>query len=231
MILQTNDYSINYGHVKAVKSISFNLNKGEIISIIGANGAGKTSTLFGLAGIVKSEGKIIYKDKDISNSSYVQRVKEGLILCPENRRIFPELTVEENLKMGAYRRGNFNNNIGIVHDLFPILKERKRQVSGYLSGGEQQMLAIGRALMADPEVFMLDEPSLGLAPILTDEVFKSLSKLKDRGISVILVEQNAVKALKLSDRAYIMETGKIVLSGLSKNLLNDVKVKEAYLGI
>ncbi|KLO22469.1 MULTISPECIES: ABC transporter ATP-binding protein [unclassified Marinitoga] len=221
---------VNYGHVKAVKGISFRLEKGEIVSILGSNGAGKTSTLMGIMSIVKSDREIYFKGENISKAKTTKLVKRGLILCPENRRIFPGLTVEENLKMGSFIRGDEKNNLEKVYNLFPILKNRKKQIAGSLSGGEQQMLAVGRALMGDPEVLMLDEPSLGLAPIIIDEIFNVLIELKKQGISILLVEQNAIKALKISNRAYILETGKIVHSGIAKELLYDEKIKKAYLG-
>jgi branched-chain amino acid transport system ATP-binding protein len=207
------------------------VNKGEIVSILGSNGAGKTSTLFGVLNIVKSKGKVFFKGEDISNKSTVYKVKKGMILCPENRRIFPGLTVEENLKMGNYMRGNYNKNSEFVFELFPILNERKKQKAGSLSGGEQQMLAVGRALMADPEILMLDEPSLGLAPIIIDQIYKVLLTLKENGIPILLVEQNAVKSLKISNKAYILENGRIVHEGNAQEMLKDEKVKKAYLGM
>jgi branched-chain amino acid transport system ATP-binding protein len=231
-MLKVEYLTVSYGHVKAVKAISFEVGEGEIVSVIGANGAGKSSTVMGVAGIIESGGKVTFDGVDISRMSNYGRVSRGLVLCPEGRHIFPELTVDENLKMGCYRRGKYSAGIGLVKDLFPVLKERKSQVAGYLSGGEQQMLAIGRALMSDPLLLMLDEPSLGLAPILVDQVFASLERLRqERGLSILLIEQNAYKALGISQRAYIMETGKIVLSGKSKDLLASEDVKRAYLGI
>lgn len=230
-MLEVENLEVNYGHVKAVKGISFKVNKGEIVSILGSNGAGKTSTLFGVLNIVKSKGKVFFKGEDISNKSTVYKVKKGMILCPENRRIFPGLTVEENLKMGNYMRGNYNKNSKFVFELFPILNERKKQKAGSLSGGEQQMLAVGRALMADPEILMLDEPSLGLAPIIIDQIYKVLLTLKENGIPILLVEQNAVKSLKISNKAYILENGRIVHEGNAQKMLKDEKVKKAYLGM
>jgi branched-chain amino acid transport system ATP-binding protein len=231
-VLKVENFAVSYGHVKAVKGIEFEVAKGEIVTIIGANGAGKSSTVMGLAGIVESTGSVQFDGQDISKNTNYNRVAKGLVLCPEGRHIFPELTVDENLKLGAYRRGSFQKSIGLVHDLFPVLKDRKNQVSGYLSGGEQQMLAIGRSLMSDPKLLMLDEPSLGLAPILVDQVFESLDRLrKEQGLSILLIEQNAFKALGISQRAYIMETGKIVLEGKSEDLLKSEDVKKAYLGI
>ena len=231
MILELQDFRVTYGHVKAVKGIDLTMDEGEIVAVIGANGAGKTSTLMGVAGIVDAEGALRFDGADIAACSSVERVKRGLVLCPENRRIFPELSVEENLRMGAFRRGSYAENNGEVYELFPVLQKRRRQAAGYLSGGEQQMLAIGRALMASPRLLLLDEPSLGLAPILVDQVFEVLSTLRERGYSIVLVEQNAMKALKLSDRAYIMETGVIAHSGLSEELVSDDEVRRAYLGV
>lgn len=230
-MLRVENLSVNYGHVKAVKEISFEIKSGEIVSILGANGAGKTSALFGASAVVKSKGKVFYKDKDISGFTTYQRVEKGIILCPENRRVFSGLSVEENLKMGSYLRGNYQKNIETAYRMFPILKERKKQAAGSLSGGEQQMLAVARALMSDPELLMLDEPSLGLAPVIVDQIFKALVELKRSGMSILLVEQNALKSLKISDRAYILETGRIVHSDDAKTLLNDEKVKKSYLGI
>ncbi|HOA15358.1 MAG TPA: ABC transporter ATP-binding protein [Bacillota bacterium] len=231
-MLKVENFTVSYGHVRAVKGISFEVAKGEIVTIIGANGAGKSSTVNGLAGIVESGGRVEFDGHDISRMPNYARVSKGLTLCPEGRHIFPELTVDENLRMGSYRRGSYSKGLGLVHDLFPVLKERKNQVSGYLSGGEQQMLAIGRALMADPKLLMLDEPSLGLAPILVDQVFASLERLRiEQGLSILLIEQNAFKALGISQRGYIMETGSITLEGNSKDLLESEDVKKAYLGI
>lgn len=231
-MLEVKGFTVSYGHVKAVKGIDFEVGQGEIVSVIGANGAGKSSTVMGLAGIVEHAGVVVFEGKDISKDPGYARVAKGLILCPEGRHIFPELTVDENLRMGSYRRGSYSKGLGLVHDLFPVLKERKNQVSGYLSGGEQQMLAIGRALMGEPKLLMLDEPSLGLAPILVDQVFASLERLRaEQSLSILLIEQNAFKALGISQRAYIMETGRIVQSGKSKDLLVSEDVKKAYLGI
>jgi len=230
-MLKIEDLSVNYGYVKAVKNISFEIKSGEIVSILGANGSGKTSTLFGVMNIVKSKGNITFRDQNISTLSTDKRVKKGLILCPENRRIFKDLSVEENLKMGSFSRGNYKEGLDMVYSLFSKLKDRRKQLSGSLSGGEQQMLAVGRALMSSPEVLMLDEPSLGLAPVIVDEIFEVLKQLREKKVSILLVEQNALKSLKISDRAYILETGKIVHSGKAKDMLNDEKVKKAYLGI
>jgi branched-chain amino acid transport system ATP-binding protein len=230
-MLKVENLTVNYGHVSAVKGINFNIDKGEIVSILGANGAGKTSTLFGIMGIVKSNAKISFNGEDLTKASTEYKVKKGLVLAPEDRRIFPQLSVEENLKLGSFARGNEKENFEKVYDLFPILKDRKKQQAGSLSGGEQQMLAVGRSLMSSPEILMLDEPSLGLAPLITDEIFEVLVQLKDMGVGILLVEQNALKSLKISDRAYILEIGNIATEGNAKSLLKDESVKKAYLGI
>jgi branched-chain amino acid transport system ATP-binding protein len=182
-------------------------------------------------GIVKSNAKISFNGEDLTKASTEYKVKKGLVLAPEDRRIFPQLSVEENLKLGSFARGNEKENFEKVYDLFPILKDRKKQQAGSLSGGEQQMLAVGRSLMSSPEILMLDEPSLGLAPLITDEIFEVLVQLKDMGVGILLVEQNALKSLKISDRAYILEIGNIATEGNAKSLLKDESVKKAYLGI
>lgn len=230
-MLKVNNLKVNYGHVAAVKDISFNIDKGEIVSILGANGAGKTSTLFGTMGIIKSSANIEFNGENLTKASTEEKVKKGLVLAPENRRVFPQLSVEENLKLGSFVRGNEKENFQKVYKLFPILNDRKKQAAGSLSGGEQQMLAVGRALMSSPEILMLDEPSLGLAPLITDEIFEVLVQLKEMDVGILLVEQNALKSLKISDRAYILEIGKVATEGNAKDLLNDESVKKAYLGI
>jgi len=229
-VLKVSDLFVNYGPIKAVRGISFELGEGEIVSILGANGAGKTSTLFGLTGIVKSRGIVEFKGEPLKGKNSTESTKKGMILCPENRRIFPDLTVEENLKLGTFARGDFSENVKSVYELFPILKERNRQVAGSLSGGEQQMLAVGRALVASPDVLLLDEPSLGLAPVIVDELFGVLKNLRSK-MSVLLVEQNATKALSISDRAYVMQNGNIVHSGEAAAMLKDDNLRKAYLGI
>ncbi len=230
-MLTVESLRVSYGRVRAVKGIDFSVEAGEIVSLIGANGAGKSSTLLAIAGAVDAEGGVAYRGEDIRRLGSSDRVKRGLVLCPEGRHIFPELDVEENLRMGAFRRGSYREKSVEVFELFPVLAERRGQVAGYLSGGEQQMLAIGRALMADPELLMLDEPSLGLAPILVDQVFAVLGRLREMGYSILLVEQNANRALHLSDRTYILETGRVVAAGASNELLADDSVRRAYLGI
>jgi branched-chain amino acid transport system ATP-binding protein len=239
-MLEVENLEVSYGEVKAIKGIHFNVQKGEIVSILGANGAGKTSTLFAVTGVIDARGKLFAKDKvsgkigfqgkDITALTCDKRVKEGLVLCPENRRNFPELSVLDNLRMGSFMRGSFSK-IDFVYELFPRLKERKGQLARTLSGGEQQMLAVGRALMADPALLMLDEPSLGVAPVLIDEMFAVLQNLKEEGLPILLVEQNAIRALKISNRAYVLETGNLIHEGDAKELLSDDKLKKAYLGM
>ncbi len=231
MVLETRGFSVSYGRIAALKGVDISVGEAEAVTVIGANGAGKSSLMNGLAGIVESSGYVGYKGRELSKAPSHERVKSGLVLCPEGRRIFPELNVEENLKLGAYRRGSVREGLEKAYALFPRLAERRRQAAGYLSGGEQQMLAIGRALMARPELLMLDEPSLGLAPVLVDQVFETLERLRAEGIPILLVEQNAVKALSFADRAYILENGRVVMEGRGKELLSDERVKSAYLGM
>ncbi len=231
MMLEINKFSVNYGKIEAVKSISLQIKEKEVVAVIGVNGAGKSSLLYGISGIVEAKGMIFYEEKDISHEPYYKRAKDGMILCPEGRRIFSSFTTEENLRLGTFSRGNLKKQLKIVYDLFPRLYERRKQISGYLSGGEQQMLAIGRALMSNPKLLMLDEPSLGLAPLIVEQVYKVLSELKKLGISILLIEQNAYQALTFADRAYILENGKIAVEGESKKLLNEDSVRKAYLGI
>ena len=231
MVLETGDFRVSYGRITALKGVDIKVAENEAVAVIGANGAGKSSLMNGLAGIVEAQGGVLYKGADLSRLPSHQRVKRGLVLCPEGRRIFPELNVEENLRLGAYRRGAVKTGLVKVYDMFPRLAERRTQAAGYLSGGEQQMLAIGRALMAEPELLMLDEPSLGLAPVLVDQVFETLRNLRAAGIPILLVEQNAVKALAFADRSYILENGRVVMSGKGAELLADERVKQAYLGI
>ncbi|HIP93058.1 MAG TPA: ABC transporter ATP-binding protein [Desulfurobacteriaceae bacterium] len=233
VLLEVENLHVYYGVIHAVKGISFKVLKGSIVTIIGANGAGKTSTLKAIMNLIRQKkGKVLYKGKDISKEGTHNIVKMGLTLVPEGRHVFPNLTVLENLLLGAYLRKDdeIEKDLEYVYYLFPRLKERKHQKAGTLSGGEQQMLAIARALMSRPECIMMDEPSLGLAPIIVKQIFDIIVKLKEEGKTILLVEQNAFQALKVSDYAYVMETGKIVLEGKSKDLLNDKRVKEAYLG-
>lgn len=223
-----------YGGIHALRGIDLDVADGQIISLIGANGAGKSTTLKSIMGLVpKTEGTIIWNGNDITSIHTKEVVKQGIVLCPEGRRVFPDLTVEENLRIGAYLR---NDKDGIqkdkdwVYDLFPRMKEREWQLAGTLSGGEQQMLAVGRALMSKPKLLMLDEPSLGLAPLVIKDIFTIIKEIKEAGVNVLLIEQNAKAALEISDYAYVMETGTITMSGAGKELLNDERVKKAYLG-
>ncbi|BAI80138.1 branched-chain amino acid ABC transporter, ATP-binding protein [Deferribacter desulfuricans SSM1] len=231
-LLEINDLKVNYGNIEAVKGISLYVNKGEIVTIIGANGAGKTTTLRTISGIIKAaSGSIKYKGEELTKLEAHDIVKLGITQAPEGRRVFSTLTVEENLILGAYSKDNVDyDKLKWVYELFPRLEERKKQLAGTLSGGEQQMLAIGRALMSDPELLLLDEPSLGLAPLLVKSIFKTIKEISKSGVTVLLVEQNARAALKLADRGYVLEVGKIVYSGSSEELLNSEKIQEAYLG-
>ena len=232
VILSIHDLSVNYGGIEAVKGISFDVHEGEIVTLIGANGAGKSSTLRTIAGLVKpSGGTINFRGDNITGRDATTIVKKGITLVPEGRHIFPDLTVLENLKVGAYLRSDdISGDIQWVYDLFPRLRERSWQAGGTLSGGEQQMLAVGRALMARPKLIMMDEPSLGLAPLVVRDIFEIIRQINKQGITVLLIEQNANMALKVADSAYVMETGCITLSGAGKDLLNNEAVKKAYLG-
>ena len=233
-MLKVKDLVVKYGGITAVKDISLEIGVGETVALIGANGAGKSSTLNAISGLLRSaSGTITFDGKDITGVSPDKIVEMGLVQVPEGRQIFTRLTVEENLRMGAFvnrDKADVERNRERVLSLFPILKERARQSAGTLSGGEQQMLAIGRALMSSPKMLLLDEPSMGLSPIMTQEVFNVLRSLKDENITIFVVEQNAYEALELADRAYIMETGNIALEGRSADLINDERVKNAYLG-
>ncbi|MBO7486078.1 MAG: ABC transporter ATP-binding protein [Spirochaetaceae bacterium] len=233
-MLKVENLVVHYGAIKALRGISFEVNEGEIISLIGSNGAGKTTTLHALSNIIKkTDGKVVFEDEDITSLPADAIVKKGLIQVPEGRRIFANLTVKENLEMGAFTRNDkkcIKDDTELVFENFPRLKERIRQVAGTLSGGEQQMLAIGRALMSKPRLLLLDEPSMGLAPILVDEIFSIIKKINANGTTILLVEQNAFKALAIADRAYVLETGVISKTGNAKDLLEDDSVKKAYLG-
>ena len=233
-MLKIEDLVVKYGGITAVKDISLEIGEGETVALIGANGAGKSSTLNAVSGLLRiASGTIAFDGKDITGVSPDKIVEMGLVQVPEGRQIFTRLTVEENLRMGAFvnrDKADAERNRERVLSLFPILKERARQSAGTLSGGEQQMLAIGRALMSSPKMLLLDEPSMGLSPIMTQEVFHVLRSLKDENITIFIVEQNAYDALELADRAYIMETGTIALEGRSADLINDERVKNAYLG-
>lgn len=232
-ILSVKDINVYYGAIHAIKGISFDVNEGEIVTLIGANGAGKSTTLNTISGLLRSKtGEINFQGSSISKTSPNKIVEKGLVMIPEGRRIFLGLTVEENLEMGAYTRprSELKSSMEEVYDLFPRLKERRTQIGGTLSGGEQQMLAMGRALMAKPKLIMLDEPSMGLAPLLVDLIFEIIADLHKAGSTILLVEQNAQAALSIADRAYVLETGKIVKTGQGSELINDPSIKKAYLG-
>ncbi len=231
-ILEIKDLQVRYGGIEAVKGISLEVPEGEIVTLIGANGAGKSSTLRTIAGLVKpAAGNILFKGEDITGMDANEIVKRGITLVPEGRRIFPDMTVLENLKIGAYlRKDDLTDDLNWVFDLFPRLKERSWQAGGTLSGGEQQMLAVGRALMSRPKVIMMDEPSLGLAPIIVKGIFDIIKEINKQGVTVLLIEQNANMALKTADIGYVMETGRITLQGTGADLLTNEAVKAAYLG-
>ena len=232
-ILKVNNINVYYGAIHAIKGISFNVEEGEIVTLIGANGAGKSTTLNTISGLLRSKtGDISFMGSSIAKMSPNKIVQNGLVMVPEGRRIFLGLTVEENLEMGAYNRpkSEIKDSMEQVYELFPRLKERRSQIGGTLSGGEQQMLAMGRALMAKPKLMMLDEPSMGLAPLLVDLIFEIIADLHKAGSTILLVEQNAQAALSIADRAYVLETGKIVKTGLGSELISDPDIKKAYLG-
>lgn len=233
-LLELRDVHVGYGGIKAVKGISLRVDEGEIVTIVGNNGAGKTTTMKTIAGLLRpTQGKITFLGHDLTNKDTTDIVKLGIQLVPEGRQVFPSMSVTENLEMGAFTRtqAEVGEGLEMVFDLFPRLKERAAQQAGTLSGGEQQMLAIGRALMAKPKLLLLDEPSLGLAPILVQGIFELIEEINQRGTAIFLVEQNARMALSVSDRGYVLETGKIVASDTSANLLQSDKVKNAYLGM
>ena len=233
-MLEVKDLEVYYGVIQAIKGISFEVNKGEVIALIGANGAGKTTTLHTVTGLLSpKKGHLIFEGKDITKVPAHKIVSMGMAHVPEGRRVFAELSVYENLKMGAYTRKDKNEieeSLANVYKRFPRLEERKNQMAGTLSGGEQQMLAMGRALMSKPKIILMDEPSMGLSPILVNEIFDIIRAVSESGTTVLLVEQNAKKALAIADRAYVLETGKIVLEGNAKDLLEDDSIKKAYLG-
>lgn len=231
-ILEIKDLSVNFGGIKAVNDISLSVEKGKIITLIGANGAGKSTILKSVSGTIKPQsGEIIFEGENICGLSPDKIVSRGVTLVPEGRRVFPNLTVLENLKIGAYlRKDSLASDIEYVYSLFPRLKERNWQLAGTLSGGEQQMLAVGRALMARPKLIMMDEPSLGLAPLVVKDIFNIIKTINESGITVLLIEQNANMALKTADYGFVIETGNITLSGTGEELLSNESVKEAYLG-
>lgn len=233
-MLEVKDLEVYYGVIQAIKGISFHVDKGEVIALIGANGAGKTTTLHTVTGLISPKnGHVMFEGKDITKVPAHKIVSMGMAHVPEGRRVFAELSVYENLKMGAYTRKDKNEieeSLKNIYKRFPRLEERKNQMAGTLSGGEQQMLAMGRALMSRPKIILMDEPSMGLSPIMVNEIFDIIRSVSESGTTVLLVEQNAKKALSIADRAYVLETGKIVLEGNAKDLLEDDSIKKAYLG-
>ena len=233
-MLKVTDLQVYYGVIQALKGISFEVNEGEVIALIGANGAGKTTILHTVTGLINQKaGKIEFEGKDISHTPAYKIVAEGMAHVPEGRRVFAELSVYDNLMMGAYTRKDkkeIAETLAMVYKRFPRLEDRKKQMAGTLSGGEQQMLAMGRALMSKPKIILMDEPSMGLSPIFVNEIFDIIKAVSASGTTVLLVEQNAKKALSIADRAYVLETGNIILEGDAKVLMNDERVKKAYLG-
>lgn len=231
-MLELNNIHTSYGQIEAINGITLKVNEGEIVSLIGSNGAGKSTILMTISGILRpNQGSISFMGEDILDAQPHQIVEMGISQVPEGRRIFPRLTVRENLEMGAYvKSSKFKDSFDKVYELFPVLKEREKQYGGTLSGGEQQMLAISRALMAGPKLLLLDEPSLGLAPIIVTKIFKAIKDINKDGVTVLLVEQNAHAALNLSNRGYVLENGTIAVHGMGQELLNNEQVKKAYLG-
>ncbi len=233
-MLEIKDLQVYYGMIQAIKGVSFEVNEGEVIALIGANGAGKTTILHTITGLLSPKaGSICFEGKDITKVPAHKIVSMGMAHVPEGRRVFSGLTVLQNLKLGAYTRKNkeeIEQTLRTVYDRFPRLEERQNQMAGTLSGGEQQMLAMGRALMSHPKIILMDEPSMGLSPIFVNEIFDIIEQVSKSGTTVLLVEQNAKKALSIADRAYVLETGKIVLDGKAQDLLNDDSIKKAYLG-
>ncbi len=231
-LLEIKDLFVRFGGIKAVEDVSFSVEQGKIVTLIGANGAGKSTILRSVSGVVKPQsGEILFNGENIVGLTPDKIVSRGITLVPEGRRVFPNLTVLENLKIGAYlRKDSLGEDIEYVYSLFPRLKERSWQLAGTLSGGEQQMLAVGRALMSRPKLIMMDEPSLGLAPLVVRDIFNIIGEINKNGITVLLIEQNANMALKAADLGYVIETGKITLTGTGEELLNNESVKEAYLG-
>ena len=233
-MLEVKDLEVYYGMIQAIKGISFEVNQGEVIALIGANGAGKTTTLHTITGLLSpKKGSVMFEGTDITKIPAHKIVSMGMAHVPEGRRVFAELSVYENLKMGAYTRKDKNEieeSLANVYKRFPRLEERRNQMAGTLSGGEQQMLAMGRALMSKPKIILMDEPSMGLSPLFVGEIFKIIEEVSKAGTTVLLVEQNAKKALSIADRGYVLETGKIVKTGKASDLLNDDSIKKAYLG-
>ena len=231
-MLEVNNALVRYGAITALHGISFNVEAGEIVTLLGANGAGKTTTLRMLSGLhAPSEGSITFEGRDVTTTKAHDFTGLGISHVPEGRRIFPQMTVEENLEMGAFgRRGSISDDMEKMYETFPILKERRKQIGGNLSGGEQQMLAIARALMSNPRLLLLDEPSMGLAPMIVETIFRIIGEIRASGTTVFLVEQNAAQALRLADRGYVMENGRIVFGDSAANLLTDARVRAVYLG-
>jgi branched-chain amino acid transport system ATP-binding protein len=233
-ILELKDLSVSYGGIQAVRNINLRVNEGELVTLIGANGAGKSTTLRAITGLVHpASGKVFYKGNDITNTPPFKLVEQGLVMVPEGRGIFGQLTIEENLAMGAFIRNDkaaIAHEIERVFEIFPRLKERRKQSAGTLSGGEQQMLAMGRAILSKPKLLLLDEPSMGLAPLMVAKIFETVRMIAKEGTTILLIEQNAKLALKAATRAYVMESGVITIEGDAKEMLDNPKVKEAYLG-
>ena len=232
-MLEVNNINVYYGSIHAIKDISFEVNAGEIVTLIGANGAGKSTTLQTVSGLLRSKtGSITFQGKPLHGVPAHKVVSMGIAHVPEGRRIFQQMTVEENIEMGAYTRpgSEYDGSVENVFNHFPRLKERRKQIAGTLSGGEQQMLAMGRAMMSKPQLLMLDEPSMGLSPILVDEIFEIIKAFHESGTTILLVEQNANKSLAISDRAYVLENGRIILTGTGKELMASEEIKKAYLG-
>lgn len=233
-MLTVKDLEVYYGVIQAIKGVSFEVNQGEVIALIGANGAGKTTILHTITGLLSpKKGSVIFEGKELTKMPAHKIVSLGMAHVPEGRRVFADLSVYENLRMGAYTRkdkGEIEETLEKVYDRFPRLKERRNQMAGTLSGGEQQMLAMGRALMSKPRIILMDEPSMGLSPIMVNEIFSIIQEVSNSGTTVLLVEQNAKKALAIADRGYVLETGNIVLEGKASDLLNDDSIKKAYLG-
>ncbi len=235
MLLNIDNLHVSYGKIKAIKGISLQVSQGEIVALVGANGAGKTTLLKTISGILTpAEGSVSFEGKDLTKVKPFQRVVEGICQAPEGRGIFPGMTVQENLEIGKYSRSagkdEMSDDLEMVYELFPRLKERQKQAGGTLSGGEQQMLSISRALMSRPRLLLLDEPSMGLAPMFIAQIFSIIQKIKTQGMTILLVEQNASKALNIADRAYVLETGLITKQGTGQEMLNDPAVRAAYLG-
>ncbi len=233
-LLEIKNLVVSYGFITALKGIDINVEKGQIVALLGSNGAGKTTTLKTISGVIKPQsGKIVLDGAEINGKAPYRVAKVGVTQSPEGRLLFPELTVEDNLRVGGYTiksKAELNSNFERVYNLFPILRERKKQMANTLSGGEQQMVAIGRALMSSPKILLLDEPSLGLAPLIIEEIFKAFKKINEEGTTILIVEQNALQTLKIADYAYVLELGKISMQGPADELIKDPRLVEAYLG-